>query len=492
MHRRRLTLRHVRWTLVFVALATLAAFVISCATNPATGRREFSLVSASQEEQIGRDGYTGVVEEYGLYDDPKLAAYVDSIGQRLAKSSQLPNLAWKFSLLDDPVVNAFAMPGGYIYVTRGILAHLGSEAQLAGVIGHEIGHVTARHTAKRITQQQLMGLGLGIASAASETFRRYSGPAEQALGLMLLKYGRDDENQADALGITYAAASNWDPRQIPLTYQMLARVGERAGQRLPAFLSTHPEPGDREARTTTLASQAAAGHTGLEVRERAYLDRIQGIVYGEDPRQGYFESGRFYQPALGFEIVMPAGWRTQNGRSAVVAVAPEQRAQMQLTLARAGTLAPDAFVASLRQSGAITDASGGRETVGGWPAWVGRIAIPTKDGGSVVAVAGFIRQNAERMYQMIGQSAASGNADEQTIVASIRSLRPLQDAGRAHPEPARLKIAAATAAGTFEEAIRGLGDGGLKIDELCELNNRDADESVLAGTRLKTITPARH
>src|SRR5438552_5428447 len=169
--------------------------VAGCATNPVSGRRELSLVSTAQEDQIGREGYQAVLQEYGVYDDPRLQAYVDSVGQRLGRVSHLPNEHWKFTLLDDPTVNAFAMPGGYIYITRGIVAHLNSEAQLAGVLGHEIGHVPARHSAQRITQQQIAGLGLGVAGIVSGGFRRYSDAAQSALGIIFLKYSRDDETQ---------------------------------------------------------------------------------------------------------------------------------------------------------------------------------------------------------------------------------------------------------------------------------------------------------
>src|SRR5262249_4674836 len=157
------------------------------------GKREFVLVTPEQEAALGKEGYTAATAEYGVYDDPGVAAYVDSVGRRVAKASELPDLPWRFTVLDDPVVNAFAMSGGYIYVTRGLLAHMQSEAQLAGVLGHEIGHVTARHSAKQITQQQIAGLGLGLASAISPGFRRYSSTAEQALGLLMLKYSRADE-----------------------------------------------------------------------------------------------------------------------------------------------------------------------------------------------------------------------------------------------------------------------------------------------------------
>ncbi len=144
-----------------------ALLAAGCAVNPVPGRQEISLVSSSQEDQIGRDAYPAVIAEYGTYDENGIQAYVDSVGQKLGRVSHLPGLTWHFTVLDDPAVNAFAMPGGYIYITRGILAHLNSEAQLAGVLGHEIGHVTHRHTAEQITKQQLYGLGLRCGSLAT-------------------------------------------------------------------------------------------------------------------------------------------------------------------------------------------------------------------------------------------------------------------------------------------------------------------------------------
>ncbi|MFM8558334.1 MAG: M48 family metalloprotease, partial [bacterium] len=166
--------RRARTTLIVaVLLAAALIAVVGCAVNPATGRRELSLLTPEQEADIGREGYAAVVAEYGAYDDAALTAYVDSVGQRVARASDLPGLKWRFTVLDDPAVNAFAMPGGYIYVTRGLLAHMGSEAQLAGVLGHEIAHVTARHSARQLTQQTLAGLGLRIASAISPEFEPY-------------------------------------------------------------------------------------------------------------------------------------------------------------------------------------------------------------------------------------------------------------------------------------------------------------------------------
>ncbi len=474
-----------------LSVAVIAVAVIAgCAVNPVTGKRELSLISANQELAIGRDGYGATVAEFGLLEDASLFAYVDSIGQALAKRSEQPELGWHFTVLDDPVVNAFAMPGGYIYITRGILAHLQSEAQLAGVLGHEIGHVTARHAARQITQQQLTGLGIGIASIVSEDFRRYGGAAEQALGLLLLKYGRDDENQSDLLGVRYATAANYDPREIPSTYAMLRRIGERSGQRLPSFLSTHPDPGDREVRTAALAREAAAGKTGLLIRQRAFLERLKGLAYGEDPRQGYFEESRFFHPTLGFEMGFPAGWQTQNSRAAVSAQSQDRKSMMQLSLATdARALSPAEYVAALQRDGRIASAHGRSETIGGWPAWTGRLALPAKDGTTVTIPAAFVRQAPDRLVQFIAR--VPDEAGERQMLQAVRSLRPLIDPARARALPARLGLVPAPVAGSFESIHGRIGGNGLTLAEAALLNGVEPDEGVQAGVWIKVVEPAR-
>lgn len=481
----------VKFFVVAIAFAALAA---GCATNPVTGKREFSLVSADQELQMGQEGHKAVLQEYGVYEDPRMQALLDSVGQALAKQSHLPQLEWHFTLLDDPTVNAFAMPGGYIYVTRGIMAHLSSEAQLAGVLGHEIGHVTARHSAQRMTQQQIAGLGVGVASIFSQTFRRYSESAQQALGLMFLKYGRDDENQSDELGVTYALKAGYDPRVIPGTYTMLGRVSARAGARLPSYMSSHPEPADREARTKTLAAQAAAGKTGLLVRERSYLQLIDGVVYGPDPRQGYFTDGNlFIHPNLGFEIQFPAGWKTQNLKTAVVAVEPEQKAGMQLTLANAGDLAPAAFVSQLVQSGKLADARGQSVTIGGSPAWLGDIAVagdPSSGAAPTTMAAALIRRSPQHMFQIVGRSAQPGDENHSRILAAAKTLRATDEAKR-KAEPDRLKIVTVAQAGSFEEVAARQAKHALSLDDLIVLNNMDAGENILKGQLVKTVIPGK-
>ena len=474
-----------------LAFLTLLVIVLAgCATNPVTGRREFSLVSAGQEAQMGREGYAAVLAEYGAYEDSTLQRYVRDIGMRMAKLSHQPDLDWHFTVIDDPSVNAFAMPGGYIYITRGILAHLNSEAQLAGVLGHEIAHVTHRHSASQISQQQLAGLGLGVASILSESAARYSQVAQQALGLMFLKYSRTHENESDESGVLYATRAGYDPDEIPATYAMLKRVGERSGQRLPGFLSTHPDPGDREVRTTELARVARAGKTGLVIRRDEFMSHLEGMVFGDDPRGGYFEGDEFTHPAMAFVMTFPAGWKRENTRSAVTA-ALEQKAGMQLTLADAGDLAPGDFVARLAGSGRIARSQGVVERIGGLPAWVGRVAVAGEGGTERVLAAAYIRHGPGRMFQILGSAATPDDADFRKVLASARSFRALTDPARLKPTPARLKVTRLARAATFGSALAAIAPQMLDAEATAILNNRFADDRLLTGEPVKTVTPAK-
>jgi predicted Zn-dependent protease len=472
-----------------VTICALLALTLGCATNPVSGKREFSLVTPEQEIQMGREGHPAVLAEFGAYEDRELQTYVDSIGQALARESHLPNLEWHFTLLDDPAVNAFALPGGYIYITRGILAHLNSEAQLAGVLGHEIGHVTARHSAQRATQQQVAGLGLGLAGIFSPAFQRYSGAAQQALGLMLLKYGRDQETESDRLGVDYSTKSDWDPREIPGTYRILRRVGERSGQTLPAFLSTHPDPGDRETRTRELANAAAAGRNGLIVGQKKYLTELDGVVFGVDPRAGFFEGTTFYHPELNFELRFPSGWQTRNTRAAVLAASQDQRAIMQVSLVDAGGRGPEDYVRSLHSAGHITAATGANESIHGNAAWVGRLQTRNQDGSEGTMVAAFVKRG-DNMFQFLGRTAVVGAEDEGRILETARSLQPISDAAKRAAQPNVVDLVAAPAAGSLRDLLPKLGTQAVDPEEIALINDLELDETVLKGQTLKVVRPA--
>lgn len=477
-----------------LGLSLVLALAVACATNPVTGRREISLVSPQQEKQLGAQGYQEAVKQYGTYPDANLQAYVNTVGQKVAHASHLPDLGWTFTIVDDPAVNAFAMPGGYIFVTRGILPYLNSEAQLAGVLGHECGHVTHRHTAEQITQQQLYGLGFGLASAFSSTFRQFGGVAQQALQLLFLKYSRQDETEADALGVQYATGAGYDPRQIPLTYVMLGRVSDKSGQRLPSFLSTHPDPGNREATTTQLAQQAAAGKTGLAIVHDAYVRRMDNVVFGADPRQGYFVGTQYYNPELTFQMSFPSGWQHQDTKSAVLAVEPSQAAAMQLTLADAAGLSPSAYVAQLISKGSVQSQQGRTESIGGFPAWIGRIVVVGQDqsGAQVSSTldAAFIRKG-DQMFQILGQSKQPGDANEDLIFGSMRSFRELADPARLNVSPDRVHVATVQTGGTFSAVVQRLGSTAADVEDDAILNNMQANDNVPAGALIKYITRGR-
>jgi predicted Zn-dependent protease len=476
-------------TLVFLAFA-----IAGCATNPATGKRQISFVSTGKESEMGRESDPAIIEQYGLYGDSTVAHYVDSIGQKLASVSHLPTLGWHFRVLDSPVVNAFAIPGGYIYITRGILAYLNSEAQLAGVLGHECGHVTARHSAQQITRSQIAGVGLLAGAIFVGALRPYTGLAQQGLGLLFLKYSRDNETQADELGVAYATRAGWDPREIPGTYSMLKRVGERAGAQLPGFLSTHPDPGDREIRTTELARDAVAGgRLNLKIDAPRYRAAIQGLVYGDDPRAGYFVGNRFYHPDLAFQMIFPDGWKSVNQPSSVVSTNASVGSAMELTLQRSkdATATPQQFVQSLIADKKILDASGKTENFRDYPAWIGQISA-NGEGGRATLIAGFIGTKPGQFLQVLGQSRSMGDVGSEQILAAIRSIAALRDPERLNVTPDRVEIVTTDRSGTFAETIGRLGPQALSLEDTAILNNLRATGTVAAGTPIKIVRKGRH
>src|SRR5438034_8383158 len=298
-----------------VALAAAA-----CAVNPATGQRQFSLMSEDQEIQIGQQQDPEVRREMGVYDDRALQQYVSDIGLRLARQSERPNLPWHFTIVDVPAINAFALPGGYIYITRGIMPFLDDEAELAGVLGHEIGHVTARHAAQQYSKSTGAELGVLLGSIFVPEIRPFGGLAESGLGLLMLKYSRDDELQADELGVRYASRAGWDPAALPRMLTTLGRIDEASDDKgVPNWLATHPAPENRLERIEPIVQQATAGGASFVNNREDYERRIDGIVYGDNPDQGVVRDNKFLHRGLRFAVDFPEGWDVNNGQTAVVA-----------------------------------------------------------------------------------------------------------------------------------------------------------------------------
>jgi predicted Zn-dependent protease len=366
-------------TKAFLTLA-LGIAASDCALNPATGSNQLMLVSEAQEIEMGRQADAAVVQSIGLYADPVWQRYIQQFGGRLAATSERPNLPWTFRVVDDPAVNAFAIPGGFVYVTRGLLAHLTSEAELASVVGHEIGHVTARHTAAAMSKQQLIGLGLAVGSLASSRVAKYAGTANQALAILYLKFSRDDESQADQLGLRYMRRADFDPRQMPEVFRMLDRLSAaEGGGRLPTWLETHPRPADRVAAINRQIAALPQDFSGTSVNRDSYERLLDGIVFGLNPRQGYVTGSQFFHPDLRFRIAFPEGWAVHNGAQAVVAVSPAKDAAVELAQA-AEPSADAAARAFLSQQGMTSGSSARVSLSGGLPGIRAPFVVATDDG----------------------------------------------------------------------------------------------------------------
>jgi predicted Zn-dependent protease len=233
------------------------------------------------------------------------------------------------------------------------------------------------------------------------------------------------------------------------------------------------------------------GKTGLAVNGRAYVQRLDGVVFGGDPRQGYFTGDEYVHPALRFQLTFPAGWKHEDTRAAVAAQEPGQQAVLQLTLADAGTLAPAAFVQQLSGRGIFAEVAGKAETIGGFAAWVGRVSLPQQQGAAVPATAGYIRRADSLMFQVLGRSQQPGDANDAKIYASLRSFRAVTDPARLAVRPDRVKVEKIAATATLEATLRKLGATESLLQTDAILNNLETDETVMAGTLLKVVVPGK-
>jgi predicted Zn-dependent protease len=466
--------------LVFFAAVTLAG----CPVNPATGERQLILISEAQEIEMGRQGAQQVEASIGLYDNPELQEYVSQIGLDLAAKSEKPNLPWTFKIVDDVVVNAFALPGGFIFVTRGILADFNSEAELAGVLGHEIGHVTARHSAEQISRAQAAQLGVGVGYIFLPEIASYGDIINVSFGLLFLKFGRDDERQADDLGFRYMRRTGYDPNEMVKVFEMLDRVSAAAGgSGLPVWLSTHPDPGERRQRMEQRLAEVG-GESGGAVERTRYLQKIDGLVYGENPRNGFFRGNTFLHPDLEFQIDFPAEWKRQNMARQVVAVSPDEDAIIQLTLAdeSSAAQAADTFFS---QSGIQPGRASGTP-VNGLPARSGYFGATTSDGTELRGLAVFIEYG-KLVYQVMGYTLADRwSTYAETFRASFGSFDRLTDSAALSVQPARLEIVRLDRSMTLAQFAERYPSS-VDIETLALINGVGADETLAAGQLVKRV-----
>ena len=323
-----------------------AIFIISlfltltCAVNPVTGKRQLILLSRADEIALGAQTDEEIVKMYGIYEDTGLNDYINAVGKRLVPHTHQPDLPYSFKILDTDVVNAFAVPGGYVYLTRGILAYINNEAEVAGIMGHELGHVNARHTAQMMSQAQLAQLGLQLGSAISETFARFAGFAGFGVQLLFLRFSRDHEREADNLGVEYASKTGYDTNAMASFFETLERMHPSEGGGIPDWFSTHPDPQDRirAVRTKTAEWQNKLGLQSYILDKTDYIKQLDGLVFGPDPRQGYTADQTFYHPGMKFQFPLPPDWQVNNLPSQVQMISPDQKGVILFTMLPASSL----------------------------------------------------------------------------------------------------------------------------------------------------------
>lgn len=476
---------------VLAALVALFALLASaCATNPATGQREFSLMSEAQEIQLGQQMDPQIKREMGVYNDAALQRYVSDIGMRLARASERPNLPWSFTVVDEPAVNAFALPGGKIYVTRGILAFLHDEEQLAGVLGHEIGHVTARHSAQQYTKATSAGLGLTLLSIFVPEARPYQGMAESAMGVLFLKYGRDDERQADRLGVEYTGKTGWNPSGVAGMLTTLARLDEASGSSrgVPNWLSTHPAPADRVTAVQRFIEEnpSVVGTAGAN-RGVADLSRlVDGMIFGDSPSDGIVRGNQFLHPELRLGLTFPEGWEIRNSASEVLAKAPDRDNFMLLQIVPSARGNIQQIAQATMANAGFRHVQGQRATLNGLDAYVGVYQGNMEGLGNTGTLTAHILHG-ERVYLFAGIAPANQfNAVQNQFTASIRSFRQLSQQEAAGIRPNRIDLYTVRSGETWQSLASRTG-GLVKPSTLAIMNGYDPSQAPRTGDQVRIV-----
>lgn len=462
----------------------------SCAKNPVTGKKELMLMTEKQEIALGQQSDPSIVATYGLYQDDKIQAFINSKGQEMAKLSHRPDLNYEFKIMDSPVINAFAVPGGYVYFTRGIMAHFNNEAEFAGVLGHEIGHITARHSAKQQSKATLAQVGLMVGMIASEKIRQFGNMANTGVSLLFLKFGRDNESESDRLGVEYSTKIGYDSKHMANFFKTLNRMREGSeGGDIPTFMSTHPDPLDRFAKVHQHTDhwQQQVPRKNRMVNRNEYLRMIDGLVYGEDPRQGYFEANMFYQPQMKFKFITPQGWQKVNTPMQVQMADPGGKAAMYLRLAPEKTKQEAAN--NLVEQNQLKVIESKEFTVNGLPA-LGFVAdqVNAQDPNATIRILTYLIEYNGLIYTFHGLSLVSDFDTYLTFFKqTMDSFDVLRDQNKINVYPERIKVITVSGTQTLQKVLASNQIANDRHREFAILNGMELTQSVQSGTLIKVV-----
>ena len=479
-----------RWRAGLTALV-LAAAQPGCAINPVTGKPEFTTVSTSSEIEMGQKMALQVQLQVGMVDDPELAAYIARLGASLAEHSVRQDVSYHFQVVDMAEPNAFALPGGYVYVSRGLLALTDSEAELAGVVGHEIGHVAARHSAQRETRRTGVGVLsamssiLGGAVAGSAGMQSFGGMADLYGAGIIASYSRDQERQADEIGQQIAGAAGYDPAAMPAFLERMGRYAELEAGRseAPGFLDSHPPTEERVQATAHRASSVAVSdQEKLSATRAAYYSKLVGLPLGPDPAHGVLVRNRFIHPTLGYAVDFPPGWQTAARANLVAGVAPDGQGLIKLERQR-GSGNPGAAASSFARANRLYLEDETSATIGGLPAFRAR-AQTSSDSGRLELDLTWIA-HPQGVFRIISASPSPAFPRfERTYAAVAQSFHRASDRERASVVKRQLWIARARP-GESLAALSQRSRNVWSVEQTAVANGLDASAPLTADQMVK-------
>lgn len=470
-----------------VGLAVLFAFTSSCAVNPVTGKKQVVLMSEAQEIAMGQQSDPEISAFFGVYDDPELQKFITEKGLEMAAVSHRPKLDYQFKIVDSPVINAFAVPGGFVYFTRGIMAHFNNEAEFAGVLGHEIGHVTARHSVAQQRNQMLGQLGMIAGMVFVPELAQFAEPLSQGMQMALLSFGRDAERQSDELGVEYSSRIGYDATEMAGFFNTLERQSAQQGaSEIPEFLSTHPSPGERNVTVAKLAEEwkSKLKLTNPEVNRNSYLQLIDGIVIGEDPKQGFVENNIFYHPVLKFQFPTPTGWNFQNTPQQVQMGPQAGDALLSFSFAGEGSL--EEIAQKILEQFKLELVESKKETINGLPALL-MIADQKQEQGTIRVLSSLIEFGGNT-YNILGVTALENFQQYQPVfLSTARNFKELRDAEKLGRKPDVVRIQTVPQRMTLQAALQSFKMPQDRFEELAILNGLLLTDQVEKGTLIKII-----
>jgi predicted Zn-dependent protease len=480
--------------LLTITLGGLAA----CSTNVATGEKQFTpFMPASSEAQIGAQEHTKILAQYGgPIENTSLSNYVTNIGQKLVPHTERNDVKYTFTVIDSPIVNAFALPGGYVYISRGILTMANNEAELAAVIGHEIGHVTARHSAERYSRGVLASIGASVISATIKT-----PGVDQAVGLganlYLSSYSRAQESQSDDLGIRYIARAGYDPmamsdfhRGLKASTALDAKIAGRDGEGEQFnYFSTHPITSQRITDSSAEARKYPANNT---VNRENYLRAIDGMIYGDSPKQGFIVGKTFIHPVLGFKFNVPSNFSTENNPDQFIAAS--KRKNGPIAVFTGAKKQPNQtitqFLTNTVLGGNLSKAVDlNTTTINGMPA--ATVEVP----GTIAGAKANIRMVAVQwdsssvyLFKLV-MPMDTTSAEMQELKNMAFSLNRISPNDKARYQPKRIDIFTAVTGDTVaRRASKMPFDDGLNIDRFRVINGLVSGQELQSGMKYKTIS----